>query len=69
MVRYMKIAAFAGGSLIFSALPVFAQVPNPLGIDLDPFHIFTPAPPPPGAPVIIHHHHFHHHHHLHHHKH
>lgn len=71
MVRFMKIAAFAGGSLIFSALPVFAQVPNPLGIDLDPFHIFTPAPPPPPvvAPVVVHHHHHHWHHHWHHHHH
>lgn len=61
MVRFTKIAVLAGGALILSALPTLAQDLNPLGIDLDPFHIFTPAPPP-GAPVVEHHHHHHHHH-------
>ena len=65
MVRFIRITAVAGGALVLSALPVFAQVPNPLGLDLDPFHIFTPAPvvPAAGAGVIHHHHHWHHHHH------
>jgi hypothetical protein len=70
MVGFLKIAAVAGGALIASALPVVAQSLNPLGIDLDPLHIFTPAPPPPGAPAVYeHHHHWHHHHwhHVHHH--
>jgi hypothetical protein len=48
------------------AAPAFADILppglNPLGLDLDPFHIFSPAPAPeaPAAPMMHHHHHHHH---------
>ena len=62
MTRFIRIALLAGGASLLAGAPVFAQdlnALNPLpglggalGIDLDPFHIFTPAPPPaPPAPV------------------
>ena len=63
MVRSLTIAAFAGCVLAFSAFPVVAQdlaLPG-LGLDLDPFHIFTPAPPAAAAAAAV----AHHHHHLH----
>ena len=64
MVRLMKIAAFAAGALMFSAFPVFAQDLALPGVDLDPFHILTPAAPPAAAaaPAAEHHHHHAHHH-------
>lgn len=57
MKRFIRMAVLAGGASLLAAGPVFAQdlnALNPLtglGIDLDPFHIFTPAPPPPPAGV------------------
>ena len=48
MVSKFKSIALAGALTVFAA-PAFAQVPpmlNPLGLDLDPFHIFSPAPAP-----------------------
>ncbi len=55
MKRFLKIAVLVGGASLLAASPVFAQdlnALNPLsglGLDLDPFHIFTPAAPPPAA--------------------
>ena len=52
MVRKFKSLALAG-AFVMVAAPAFAQVPpgiNPLGIDLDPLHIFSPATPPAPAP-------------------
>ena len=46
MVNKFKAIALAG-AFVMVAAPAFAQVPpvlNPLGLDFDPFHIFTPAP-------------------------
>lgn len=65
MVRSLTIAVFAGCALAFSAFPVVAQdlaLPV-LGLDLDPFHIFTPAPPPAAALAAAHHYHHSHRHH------
>lgn len=61
MVRKFKSIALAG-AFVMVAAPAFAQMPpamNPLGIDVDPFHIFTPAPAPEPAPMMMkpHHHH------------
>ena len=59
MNRKLKSIALAG-ALMMAAAPAFAQdnnlLPfglnaNPLGLDLDPFHIFTPAPPPPQVNI------------------
>ena len=53
MVSKFKSISLAGALTVFAA-PAFAQIPpmlNPLGLDLDPFHIFTPAPTPP-APMM-----------------
>ena len=53
MVSKFKSIALAGALSVFAA-PAFAQVPpmlNPLGLDLDPFHIFSPAPAAP-APMM-----------------
>lgn len=75
MKRFIRMAVLAGGASLLAAGPVFAQdlnALNPLaglGIDLDPFHILTPAPPPPPAglpapgpagPRHRHHHRLHH---------
>ena len=52
MVRNVKRLALAGAFLMVAA-PAFAQVPpqvNPLGVDLDPLHLFTPAQAPAPAP-------------------
>lgn len=51
------------GSLMLAAAPAQAQ---DLNVDLDPFHIFTPAPEAPTAPAVVVHHHHHHHWHHHH---
>ena len=61
MVRTFKSLALAGARTM-AAVPAFAQDINlnPLGLDLDPFHIFTPAPAAPAAPapmMMKHHHH------------
>ena len=71
MKNYLRIAVLAGGASLLAANPVFAQdlnALNPLaglGLDLDPFHIFTPAVPPasagPEGPARVHHHHRLHH--------
>jgi hypothetical protein len=63
MVRMFKPLALVGAALLLSAAPAFADDINlnPMGIDLDPFHIFTPAPPPPPPPAPMMHHHHHHH--------
>lgn len=53
MVRIFTSLALAG-ALSMAAVPAFAQ-----DVDLDPFHIFTPAPAAP-APRTMHHHHHHH---------
>lgn len=76
MVLNLKKLALAGAFTIVAA-PAFAQVPpalNPLGVDLDPFHIFTPAPAaaPEAAPAaagapMMHHRMRHHHMMMHHH--
>jgi hypothetical protein len=64
MAQTFKTVALAAAFAVVAA-PAFAQVPpqiNPLGVDLDPLHIFTPdAPPPPPAPepMMMHHHHHH----------
>ena len=59
MVRKFKTVAFAG-ALMMVASPVFAQelplignlnLPVVSGLDLDPMHIFTPAPEPAAAPA------------------
>ena len=53
MVRSFKTLALAG-AMMTVAVPAFAQgLPglNSLGIDLDPFHIFTPAPAVAPAPA------------------
>ena len=52
MNRKFKSIALAG-ALMVVAVPAFAQSGNmnPFGIDLDPFHIFTPAPPPPQVDI------------------
>ena len=52
MNRKFKSIALAG-ALMMVAAPAFAQAgnTNPFGIDLDPFHIFTPAPPPPQVNI------------------
>lgn len=54
MVRTIASLAIAG-ALSFSVAPAFAQ-----DIDLDPFHIFTPAPEAAPAPAPMMHHHHHH---------
>ena len=59
MVRKFKALALAG-AFVMVAAPAFAQVPpgiNPLGVDLDPLHIFSPATPPAPAPepMMMHH--------------
>ncbi len=64
MVRNVKRLALAGAFLTIAA-PAFAQVPpqiNPLGIDLDPFHLFTPAAAPvaPEPAPMMHHRMMHH---------
>ncbi len=68
MQRFIRMAVVAGGASLLAAGPVFAQdlnALNPLqglGIDLDPFHILTPAPapaPPPAAPAPRGHRHHH----------
>lgn len=61
MVRMLKPLALVGAALFLSAAPAFADDLNlnPLGLDLDPFHIFTPAPPPPAPAPMKHHHHHH----------
>ncbi len=60
MVQKFKSLALAG-ALMMVAAPAFAQDINlnPLGLDLDPFHIFTPAPAAPAMekPMMMHHHH------------
>ena len=73
---HLKSIAVAGALLIFAA-PAFAQSinTNPLGlplvpnsVDLDPLHIFTPAPKP-AEPMMMHRMHHHrgmHHHAMHH---
>jgi hypothetical protein len=63
MVRMFKPLALVGATLLLSAVPAFADDMNlnPLGLDLDPFHIFTPAPPPPPPAPMMHHHYHHHH--------
>ncbi|WP_158811393.1 hypothetical protein [Beijerinckia sp. L45] len=59
MVRMFKPLALVGVALFLSSAPAFADDIdlNPLGLDLDPFHIFTPAPAPAPEPVKHHHHH------------
>ena len=56
MVLNFKKLALAGAFLMV-AVPAFAQVPpqvNPLGIDLDPLHLFSPAPmAAPEAPPMM----------------
>ena len=59
MVHKFKALALAGAFVMIAA-PAFAQVPpgiNPLGVDLDPLHIFSPATPPTPAPepMMMHH--------------
>ncbi len=49
MVRIFKPLALVGAALIVSSVPAMAQGTGPLGLDLDPFHIFTPAPAPAPA--------------------
>ncbi len=79
MVKHIKVAVLAG-ALAFVAAPAFAQdlvVPGldqlgagvtgfTNGLDLDPFHIFTPAPEaaPAAAPMMKKHHMMMHHHHM-----
>ena len=63
MVNKFKTIALAG-ALMMVAAPAFADILppglNPLGLDLDPFHIFSPAPAPEApAPMMMHHHHHH----------
>ncbi len=56
MIRKFKLLALAG-VLMISASPAFAEdmmapLMAPLaGMDMDPLHIFTPAPAPAAAPV------------------
>jgi hypothetical protein len=61
MVRMFKPLTLVGAIVVLSAAPAFADDINlnPLGLDLDPFHIFTPAPAPAPAPVMHKHHHHH----------
>ncbi len=50
----LKLSSIAlAGALMVVSAPAFAQSGNmlPFGIDLDPFHIFTPAPPPPQVNI------------------
>lgn len=56
MVSKFKSLALAG-ALMMVAAPAFAQDANVLGLDLDPFHIFTPAPAPAAAPAPMMKHH------------
>ena len=61
MVRNLKVAVLAG-ALAFGAAPAFAEdmgIPGldklgagMSGMDLDPFHIFTPAPAPASEPMM-----------------
>ena len=51
MVRMFKPLVLVGAALIVSSVPALAQGTGPLGLDLDPFHIFTPAPAPEAAPA------------------
>ena len=72
MVRTLKLAALAG-ALALVVTPALAQLELPIvgvlptpgnGLDLDPLHIFTPAPaeaPPDAAPAPMKKHHHHHH--------
>lgn len=74
MVRKLKALALAG-ALMAVATPVFADdlftplapIVAPImapfaGIDMDPLHIFTPAPAPVAAPApMMKKHHAHHH--------
>lgn len=70
MKRVLAVAVLVGGASLLAMSPVFAQDLNSLnplgglGLDLDPFHIFTPAPQPvapapapeASAPRAYHHH-------------
>ena len=71
MVRTLKVAAFVG-ALAFAVTPALAEglelpivgvLPTPgNGLDLDPLHIFTPAPaeaPAAAAPMKKKHHKMH----------
>ena len=71
MVRTLKLAALAG-ALALVVTPAFAQLDFPIvgelptpghGLDLDPLHIFTPAPAeaPAEAPAPMKKKHHHHH--------
>ncbi len=51
MVRMFKPLVLVGAALIVSSVPALAQGTGPLGLDLDPFHIFTPAPAAAPAPA------------------
>ena len=53
MVRMFKPLALVGAVLIASSAPAFAQATGPLGIDLDPLHIFTPVPAGSTGPLGI----------------
>ncbi len=55
MIRMFKPIALVGAVLIASSVPALAQGTGPLGLDLDPFHIFTPAPAPAPAPMMMKH--------------
>ena len=68
MIKTLKCAVLVG-ALALVATPAFAQLELPIvgvlptpgnGLDLDPLHIFTPAPPDAPAapaPMMKHHHH------------
>ena len=56
MVRMFKPLALVGAALIVSSAPAFAEdlnLFNPMNLDLDPLHIFTPAPAPAPAPEAM----------------
>ena len=72
-LMFVAAPAFAQqGVPLVGDLPIINGLPlvgdNASGLDLDPFHIFTPAPAAPApAPMMMMHHHHHmmmHHHHM-----
>ena len=52
MFRMFKPLVLIGATLIVSSAPASAQGTGPFGIDLDPFHIFTPSAEPAPAPMM-----------------
>ncbi|MCX8253320.1 exported protein of unknown function [Beijerinckiaceae bacterium RH AL1] len=73
VLAFVAAPAFAqNGAPIVGDLPIINGLPlvgdNASGLDLDPLHIFTPAPAPMAAPApapMMHHHMMmHHHHHM-----